>query len=169
MQQAEAAGRVADLMNALATVDEIEQRRATLIHQAVHDLNSDVLGVTMAATLVGRTQLAEADRMASVAFLERATQGLTTMLGELTELARLEAGQEKRKLAAFDAAELIANLCAGNQPLARERRLYLKTDGPARSVTAATGQNVSYEDRDSWLTIRLPRLSEYEVLMVDLA
>jgi hypothetical protein len=45
----------------------------------------------------------------------------------------------------------------------------MKTDGPARSVTAATGQNVSYEDRDSWLTIRLPRLSEYEVLMVDLA
>ena len=142
MQQAEAAGRVADLMNALATVDEIEQRRARLIHQAVHDLNSDVLGVTMAATLVGRAQLAEADRMESVAFLERATQGLTTMLGELTELARLEAGQEKRKLAAFDAAELIANLCAGNQPLARERRLYLKTDGPARLGVVGDAERV---------------------------
>ena len=130
MQQAEAAGRVVDLMNALATVDEIEQRRAALIHQAVHDLNSDVLGVSMAATMVGRTALTEADRLESVAFLQRATQGLTTMLGELMELARLEAGQEKRKLAAFDAGELMAKLCEGNQPLARERTLFLKTEGP---------------------------------------
>lgn len=130
MQQAEAAGRVVDLTNALVTVDEIEQRRAALIHQAVHDLNSDVLGVSMAATMVGRTNLAEADRAESAAFLERAVQGLTTMLGELMELARLEAGQEKRKLAAFDAADLIAKLCEGNQPFARERNLFLKTEGP---------------------------------------
>ena len=130
MQQAEAAGRVVDLMNALATVDEIEQRRAALIHQAVHDLNSDVLGVSMAATMVGRTALTEADRVESAAFLQRAVQGLTTMLGELMELARLEAGQEKRKLAAFDAAELLAELCEGNQPFARERNLFLKTEGP---------------------------------------
>ncbi len=132
MQQAEAAGRVVDLMNALATVDEIEQRRATLIHQAVHDLNSDVLGVSMAATMVGRTNLAEADRAESAAFLQRAVQGLTTMLGEFMELARLEAGQEKRKLAAFDATELLAKLCEGRQPFARERKLFLKTEGPLR-------------------------------------
>ena len=132
MQQAEAGGRVADLMNALATVDEIEQRRAALLHQAVHDLNSDVLGVSMAATMVSRSQMAEADRLESVAFLQRATQGLTTMLGELMELARLEAGQEKRKLAAFDAAEVIAKLCEGNQPFARQRNLFLKTEGSNR-------------------------------------
>jgi len=142
MQQAEAAGRVADLTNALATVDEIEHRRAALIHQAVHDLNSDVLGVSMAATMVGRTALAEADRLESVAFLQRATQGLTTMLGELMELARLEAGQEERKLAAFDAAELIANLCAGNQPFARERNLFLQTDGPLRLAVEGDADKV---------------------------
>ena len=130
MQQAEAAGRVVDLMNALATVDEIEQRRAVLIHQAVHDLNSDVLGVSMAAKMVGRTNLAEVERAKSTAYLQRAVQGLTTMLGGLMELARLEAGQEKRKLAAFDAAELIVNLCECNQPFARERHLFLRTEGP---------------------------------------
>lgn len=130
MQQAEAAGRVVDLMNALAAVDEIEQRRAMLIHQAVHDLNSDVLGVTMAAKLVGRSNLAEVERAKSTAYLQRAVQGLTTMLGGLMELARLEAGQEKRKLAAFDAAELIVNLCECNQPFARERQLFLRTEGP---------------------------------------
>ncbi len=130
MQQAEAASRVVDLMNALATVDEIEQRRATLIHQAVHDLNSDVLGVSMAATQISRTDMGDTDRMQSAAFLQRSVQGLNSMLGELMDLARLEAGQESREIAGFDAGSLIANLCASNQPVALERNLFLKTMGP---------------------------------------
>jgi signal transduction histidine kinase len=113
MQQAEAAGRVGDLMDALATVNELEQRRVALIHQAVHDLNSDVLGVSIAATMVGRSDMAEVERAESAKFLQQAVSGLSGMLGELMELARLEAGQEKRKIAAFDAAELIASLCEG--------------------------------------------------------
>jgi signal transduction histidine kinase len=142
MQQAEAASRVVDLMQALATMDEVEQRRCALIHQAVHDLNSDVLGVTIAATMVGKPHLAEAERVESVAFLQRATQGLTTMLGELMELARLEAGQDKRKLAGFDAAVLIADLCEGNQPLAREQTLYLKTEGPLSLAVEGDAEKV---------------------------
>ena len=130
MQQAEAASRVVDLTKALATMDKLEQRRAALLHQAVHDLNSDVLGVSMAATQISRTDMGDTDRFESAEFLQRAVQGLNSMLGELMELARLEAGQEKRKLAAFDAAELIAKLCDSKQPFARERSLYLKTEGP---------------------------------------
>lgn len=131
MQQAEAAGRVGDLMDALATVNELEQRRVAFIHQAVHDLNSDVLGVSMAATMVGRSDMAEPERVESAKFLQRAVSGLSGMLGELMELARLEAGQEKRKIAAFDAAELIASLCEGLQPFARECKLFLKSEGPS--------------------------------------
>ncbi len=142
MQQAEAASRVVDLMNALATMDEVEQRRAALIHQAVHDLNSDVLGVSMAATMVGQPHLAEADRVESVAFLQRAMQGLTTMLGELMELARLEAGQDKRNLADFDAAVLISELCEANQPFARERNLCLRTEGPLRLAVEGDAKKV---------------------------
>lgn len=142
MQRAEAASRVVDLMKALATMDEVERRRAALIHQAVHDLNSDVLGVSMAATMVGLPHLAEADRAESVAFLRRATQGLTAMLGELMELARLEAGQDKRKLAEFDAAALVAELCDGNQPLAREQRLFLRAEGPRRLAVEGDAEKV---------------------------
>ena len=36
-----------------------------------------------------------------------------------------------------------------------------------RSVVAANGQPVRDEVRDHWLTVRLPKLNEYEVLMVD--
>lgn len=130
MQQAEAASRLMDLTNALTTMDRLEQRRAALLHQAVHDIHSDVLGVSLAATQISRTDTGDTDRLESAEYLQRAVQGLNSMLGELMELARLEAGQDKRKLAPFDAAELIAKLCDSNQPLARERNLFLKAEGP---------------------------------------
>lgn len=142
MQQAEAAGRVGDLMDALADVNEIERRRATLLHQAVHDLNSDVLGVSIAATQASRIDMGDTDRIESGAFLQRAVQGLNTMLGELMELARLEAGQEKRKIAAFDASELIAKLCESHQPFALERKLFLKTEGPLRLAVEGDADKV---------------------------
>jgi len=142
MQQAEAAGRVGDLMGALADVNEIEQRRATLLHQAVHDITSDVLGVSMAATQVNRTGMAETDRVESAAFLQRAVQGLNSMLGELMDLARLEAGQENREIAGFDAGALITELCDSNQPFARERELFLKMKGPTQLSVEGDAEKV---------------------------
>ena len=142
MQQAEAAGRVRDLTQALASLYEIEQRRATQIHQAVHDLNSDVLGLSLAAAHIGRTNLMETDRVESSVFLQRAVQGLSTMLGELMELARLEAGQEIRKLSEFDAAALITDLCDVHQTFAREARLSLEMAGPARLAVEGDADKV---------------------------
>ena len=142
MQQAEAAGRVGDLMGALANVNEIERRRATLLHQAVHDLNSDVLGVSMAATMVSRTDMVETDRVESAGFLQRAVQGLSGMLGELMDLARLEAGQENRVIAAFEAGALITELCDNNQPFAHKRNLFLKVQGPAQLSVEGDAEKV---------------------------
>ncbi len=142
MQQAEAASRVGDLLGALEAVNEIERRRATLLHQAVHDITSDVLGVSLAATQVSRTDMAETDRAESAAFLQRAVQGLNTMLGELMDLARLEAGQESREIAGFDASALITELCDGNQPFALERELFLKMQGPAQLSVQGDAEKV---------------------------
>jgi signal transduction histidine kinase len=133
---------VGDLMSALASVNQIEERRATLFHQAVHDLNSDVLGVSMAAKWMGRPDIAEIDRAESATFLQRAVQGLTAMLGELMALARLEAGQESRKLGGFDAVGLITELCEGNQPFAKQRNLLLEFKGPARLFVVSDADKV---------------------------
>ena len=140
MQQAEAAGHVGDLTGALSSVNEIERSRATLLHQAVHDLNSDVLGVNLAATLLGQPAMAETERVESAAFLKQALQGLNTMLGELMELARLQAGQETRKLATYDAAAMLTELAEAHQPFARERRLFLAATGPARLAVEGDGE-----------------------------
>jgi signal transduction histidine kinase len=132
MQQAEAAGHVGDLRGALTSIQEIERHRATLLHQVVHDLKGDVLGVNIAATLLGQPTMAETDRKESTTYLKQAVQGLNAMLEELMELARLQAGQEKRKIAPFDAAVLLTELGAAHQPLALERHLFLGVQGPAR-------------------------------------
>jgi signal transduction histidine kinase len=120
-----------NLVGALASVNEIERRRATLIHQAVHDLGNDVVGVGIAASLLGQPEVGEAQRVEFATLLQQGVGGLTAMLGALTELARLEAGQEVRKVAPFDAADLLTGLCDTNQPLAQTRGLFLKMSGPA--------------------------------------
>ena len=132
MQQAESAGHVGDLVGALASVNEIERSRSTLFHQAVHDLNNDVMGVNMAAALLAQTTMVETERVESATYLKQAVHGLNTMIRELMELARLQAGQETRKIGGFDAATLISELCEAHQPFARERNLFLEATGPAQ-------------------------------------
>ena len=128
LQQAEAAGHVHDLERALAEVSKLERRRATLIHQAVHDLRGDVQAVSTAAEVLRETETA-AERAEFATLVQKGVDSVTIMLGELMQLARLEAGQEHREIAAFDAAALIIELCEINMPVARERSLYLKTEG----------------------------------------
>lgn len=130
MQQAEAAGHVGDLHGAIANLNQIERHRSTLLHQVVHDLRSDVLGVNLAATLLARP-MEETARTESTSYLKTAVLGLNTMLEELMQLARLQAGQETRKIAPFDAAALLTELCAAHQPMALERGLFLGAEGPA--------------------------------------
>lgn len=132
MQQAEAAGRVGDLRSALVTVHDIERRRSTLLHQAVHDLCNDVASVHYSAQLLERPKLADADRTEFAGLLRLSVQGLSTMLGELMDFARLEAGQEQRKITRFDAAKLITERCDVNQPLALEHGLFLEAKGPGK-------------------------------------
>jgi signal transduction histidine kinase len=46
------------------------------------------------------------------------------------DLARLEAGQEYRRLRRFDAADMLHEFCDSIRPLAAERNLFLKAQGP---------------------------------------
>lgn len=131
MQQAEAAGRVRDLQQALAKGTEIDRRRVGLIRQAVHDLRSNVQSVGTAADVLGDTTIAESERVELAKLIQQGVESVSAMLGDLMALARLEAGQEKREIAPMDAAKALTDLCTANQPVAAERNLFLKTEGPA--------------------------------------
>ena len=132
LQRAEAAGRLGDLEKALAGVNELDRRRTTLIHQAVHDLRTNVQSVSSAAQILRAADLAEAERVECARLLQQGVESVSAMLGELMELARLEAGQERRQMGLFDVGTLMTELCEVNQPLARERGLFLTPLGLAQ-------------------------------------
>lgn len=129
MQQAEAAGHIRDLDNALTTLRHVERHRTILIHQAVHDLRGNVQSITSAADGLDETSLAETERLELTTLIHQGVESVTTMLGALLELARLEAGQERMEIATFDVAMLITEAARVNHPIAHERGLFLKVEG----------------------------------------
>lgn len=73
-------------------------------------------------------------RNQSLQTLEKGVSALRAMLNDLLSLARLEAGQERRAVAAFHASDLLETLCENARPLAAERGLYLRAEGSALRV-----------------------------------
>jgi signal transduction histidine kinase len=130
LQQKEAAGHVEDLETALADIRELEQQRADLWRQAAHDLRGN-LGVVANAT-VGLTHsgIRESTRDDFVRILMRNVTTLHHLLDDVTSLARLQAGREQRQIEPLDVTPLMRQLCEGIQPLAQQRRLYLRAEGP---------------------------------------
>jgi len=142
MQQAEAAGHVRDLQATLAQVNALEKRRAELIRQAVHDLRGNVQSVSTAAEVLRAADIPDEERAQFATLVQQGVEAVGTMVGELVELARLEAGQETREVADFDAARLLLDLCATTRPLADERKLFLRTDGPPALLVGGDARKV---------------------------
>jgi signal transduction histidine kinase len=130
LQQAEAAGHVRDLQQALIKVSEIERRRVDMIRQAVHDLRTNVQSVSSAAEVLKDEQIAEDDRIAFTNLVQQGVDSVSSMLEELMALARLEAGQDKRVIAPMDAAHLLIDSCRRMQPIAAEHKLFITAEGP---------------------------------------
>lgn len=130
LQQQEAAGHVKDLETALADVREVEQQRADMWRQAAHDLRGN-LGVVANATVgLTHSSLGESSRDAFVRILMRNVTSLHHLLDDVTSLARLQAGAELRRIEPLDITPIMQQLCEGIRPLAQQRRLFLRCDGP---------------------------------------
>ena len=131
LQQAEAMGNFRDLDEALKQMRELESQRAELWRQAAHDLRGN-LSVVVNAT-AGLNQQSDSGQLrdSMVRILNRNVSSLQSLLEGVMDLARLQAGHERRDVMPFDAALVLRELCERMQPLAEERGLFLKTDGPA--------------------------------------
>ncbi len=130
LQQQEAAGHVRDLECALADIREVEQQRADLWRQAAHDLRGN-LGVVANATVgLARGGGRESARDDFVRILMRNVTTLHHLLDDVTSLARLQAGREQRQIEPIDVSPIVQQLCEGIRPLAQQRRLFLRCDGP---------------------------------------
>jgi two-component sensor histidine kinase len=130
LQQAEALGILRDLREAMAHLKALERQRAETLHEAVHDLRGNLGLVTVTTALLNEDGVPDALRAKAWNTLQTGALGLQQMLEDLMSLARLEAGREQRQVEAFDAAARLRALGASLEPLARERKLSLRLEGP---------------------------------------
>lgn len=129
LQQVEAAGRLQDLQQAFVQVKEVQRRRADMWREAAHDLRNNI-GVVKNVTAVLNSDVTEEMRDQFLAMVQRAVDAMHRLLEDLMSLTRLEAGQEQRHVVAFDAGNMLTELCANLEPMAAERGLFLKAAGP---------------------------------------
>ncbi len=130
LERVEAAGNVRDLELALGNVRELERKHAELWQQAAHDLRGNLGVVSNVAQGLTFADLPAERRQDFLGLLRNNVSALHHLLDDVTELARLQAGQEQRRVAAFDAADLLRRLCDDVRPLADAKGLYLKVTGP---------------------------------------
>jgi signal transduction histidine kinase len=131
LNQAEAAGHVRDLEQALSILSKLDQTRAAAWRETAHDLQGGLGLVTLASSVLDRPDLSEPSRLEFSDLVQRGVSSLHDMLTDFMSLARLDAGLEQRNVTTFDAATLLTDFCITSQPLAQARGLFLKIDGPA--------------------------------------
>jgi signal transduction histidine kinase len=130
LERVTAAGSVRDLERALEDVRELERKRAELWQQAAHDLRGNLGVVSNVAQGLGFEGLPAERRRDFLALLRNNVAALSHLLDDVTGHARLQAGQEERRIAPFDAAALLRGLAEDVRATAEGRGLVLRTVGP---------------------------------------
>jgi len=130
LQRTEAASRVRELEWALLQLQRLERRRAESWREAAHDLRGTVGVVANASSALLHQAADDRQRATATRMLQRSVESLRTLLTDMMDLARLEAGQEQVRLARFDAAALLRGYCDTVRPLAQQRGLFLRTECP---------------------------------------
>ncbi len=133
LERAEAEGRLSELERVLHQLRTLDRERTELWREAAHDLRGTVGAVKLAATALGHAA-ATPQLPTFVSRVRRSAESLDTLLSDLIELTRLEAGREHREVSTFDAGSTICELCDSLQPVAAQRRLFLKTEVPSELV-----------------------------------
>ena len=135
LEQREAIGHLQDLETALDEAQRLEEQRAELWRQAAHDLRGNLGVVANATVALTHTSLQEPSRDDFVRILMRNVTSLHHLLEDVTSLARLQAGQEQRRIEPIDVSPIMQQLCEGIRPLAQQHHLFLRCDGPPGFAT----------------------------------
>ncbi len=134
LQQIEAAANTREFEQALVTLRQMEQQREALWREAVHDLRGNLGAVTNATAGLGVSTLSPATREMFLRLLGRNVQALHHLLDDVTSLARLQSGQEKRQLDTVDVSALLSELWESLDGYARQKGLTFVHRGPAPFV-----------------------------------
>ncbi|GAB4036698.1 hypothetical protein GCM10028809_49730 [Spirosoma gilvum] len=129
LQRHEAAQRAAKLQQALESLNELSQQRGELLRTATHDLRSYYGLIRNAAWLLDQPGTEE-EQAQWRSMWQRNLDNAATLLTELMDLARLEAGQETLQVEPFDAGELLRQVAQSIQPIVEQQQLTLEWAGP---------------------------------------
>jgi signal transduction histidine kinase len=132
LQRTEAASRVRELEWALLQLQRLERQRAESWREAAHDLRGTVGVVSNASSALLAQPVDDPRRVATSRMLQRSVESLRTLLTDMIDLARLEAGHEQLRIAGFDAGALLREYSDTLRPLAQQRGLFLRAEGPGR-------------------------------------
>jgi signal transduction histidine kinase len=129
LQQVEAEGHVRDMEQTLEEVRVLDRRRMDMFRQAAHDLRGNLGVVKMVSSGLTQEAIPESMRPEFLRLLESSVSSLHSMLEEVMDLTRLQAGQELRDVKPLDVAVLLRELLDSLQAQATERGLFLNADG----------------------------------------
>ncbi|HET9107709.1 MAG TPA: sensor histidine kinase [Steroidobacteraceae bacterium] len=132
LQQCEAASRVHDLEASLTALQALENERAALLRDAAHDLRGSVSMIASTSAQLARPTIQQPQREQFHDLLQQRVRSMGSLLTDLVELARLEAGQDPPRIETFDASERVREFCETLRPMATERSLFLKYEGPGK-------------------------------------
>lgn len=129
LQQIEAASHLGELESALNSLQELERQRASLWEQAAHDLRGNLGVVANATAGLGFVKLDVQARENFLRMLERNVQALHRLLDDVTSLARLQGGQEPRRVQELDVAALLMDMGKDLRVLAEAQGLSFELMG----------------------------------------
>jgi heavy metal sensor kinase len=122
-------GRLANVLNStFARLEAAFSQQQQFTSDAAHELRTPIsVMLTQTQTALNRERSAVEYRE-TVESCERAAQRMRRLIESLLELARLDAGQEPMKRAAFDLAGVAADCAELVRPLAAAREIMIHTD-----------------------------------------
>ncbi len=129
LQQMEAGSHAHELELALDNLRRLDRRRAALWQQAAHDLRGNLGVVANVAAGLGYPNLDGPARDNFLRMLERNMHELHRLLDDITCLARLQGGQEPRRLETFNVASLLTEMAENLRVLAAAQGLSLVLSG----------------------------------------
>lgn len=141
LRQTNAAEQASSLQESLDKLQQLSKRQGEHLRHNSHDLRSSFGALMGAATLL-QLPNTETERDKYVDMLNRNLASIRDMLLQLTDYARIEAGQEKLTISEFNAADLLRECVTLTQPLVEQRNFVLQGDGPETLMTRSDAVKV---------------------------
>lgn len=131
LRQTTAAEQAARLQQALDQLQELAKMRSEHLRHSSHDLRSS-FSVLMMSSHLWQLDAADLDKTEIMGMLNRNLNSIRDMLLQLTDFARIEAGQETLVIKKFDVAAMIRDTTDLIRPAAEAKNLIFIAEGPEK-------------------------------------